>query len=100
MALYINMEKNSLVFNDIDYEKNYNYTPLIAGALNKLDPHQTINFAIDLDETPIIFMLYIDKIKRAVPDIDIKVYHKEDSPLLRENIEKENTYYNIDEFPQ
>ncbi len=97
--LYINKDKNSIAFDELNYDKNFNYMMQIAEALGQLDKTKTMHFIIDLPESPMIFMLYIDKVRQSVPNIDIRVYHKEDSQVIRTAMQnKDNNYYSLNDI--
>ena len=57
--LYINKEKNSLIFDQENFEINYNYLPMLFQAFGELDPNRTIHFAIELEKTPVLFILFL-----------------------------------------
>jgi hypothetical protein len=81
MALYINTEKNSLVFTEEDFEMNKNYLPLIVAALRDLNPEKPIHFGIALEKTPMVFVLYQNKIIKE-SNVDLRLYHKDRSEKL------------------
>jgi hypothetical protein len=81
MGLLINKEKNSLVFTEEDFDIDTNYMPLIVSALRELDPNKTIHFGILLPKTPMLFVLYQQKLIDE-SNIDIRLYHKDRSEEL------------------
>lgn len=96
MALYINKTQNSIVFNEEDFEIDTNYMPEIVLALMELNPEKTMHFGIDLPETPAIFVLYINKILKENPTIDIKLYHRDTSEILKLSLKSFGIeYHNI-----
>jgi len=99
MAIYINKETNSLEFNSEDYDKNYNYMPSIVMALMDLDNSSKIKIAINLDKTPVIFVLYFRRLIQESGS-DIKIFYKEDSIELRDALISYGMEYNsLKDFP-
>lgn len=96
--LLINHEKNAMVFNSDNFDEKTNYVPLIVRALRELDPKKTIHFAIQLEKTPVVFVLYFRKVIQE--GIDIKIYHTENSDILRNALNTyQMEYINIKDFP-
>jgi len=99
MALYINKEKNSLIFNEKDFQINVNYLPDIVLALMELDESKPIHFAIDLEKTPVLFVLYLRKLLQE-SEATIKIYYKDNSEALKWALKSYGMEYNpIKNFP-
>jgi len=97
--LLLNKEKNSIVFNKEDFGINVNYLPLIISALLELDETKPIHFAICLDKTPMLFVLYFRKLMQE-SDADVRIYYKDNSEALRWALKSYGMpYLSIDEFP-
>lgn len=89
--LHINEDKNILLFDDKEYNKDFNYLPLLVSGFSRLNPKQTIHFGIDLDETPAGFILYVQRILETVKNINqLILYFKEDSPGFIESLTASN----------
>ena len=100
MALLINPEKNSLIFNQDNFHINTNYMPEIAEALRELKKDKIIHFAIDLPKTPALFVLYQDKLLKETPNLDLRLYHRDKSASLKKALKNFNIqYYDLEEFP-
>jgi len=99
MALYINKDKNSLVFTEKDFLINRNYLPDFLMALQDLDPLEKLKIAIDLDKVPVVFVLYFRKLMQD-SSADIDIYYKDDSPELKEALKGYGmAYRNIKKYP-
>ena len=73
--LYINQSLNSIVFDEEDYSLKKNYLPSITLALRELDPLKEIHFLINLEKTPVLFVLAINKfIKESQVNISLYQY--------------------------
>ena len=91
--LYVSQEKNQIIFNNEDYNEKDNYLPLLVDAFSKLDPKKALEVLIDLDRSPVVFILYSSKIIKEA-GARIKLYHLEDSEELRLGLESEGFEYN------
>ena len=99
MALYKNEMNNSIVFNEEDFDINRNYIPDWFMAIGQLDKNKTIEVAIDMPETPVIFLLYLMKVLKETPT-KLNIYHKEDSETLKIALKGYRmAYRNIKKFP-
>jgi len=99
MALYINKELNTLVFNEEEFELHRNYIPDLFLGLRELNPNKEINIAIDMEKTPIVFVLFFKKIIEESPG-DITIFFKEDTDILRKSLINYGLKYrNIEDFP-
>jgi hypothetical protein len=99
MALYINKEKNSLIFDEKDFDMNFNYLPQIVLALMELDENKPIHFAIELPKTPMLFVLYLRKVLQE-SDVDLRIYYKDNSEALRIALKGYGMEYrSLSEFP-
>jgi hypothetical protein len=74
LAIFIEKNQNSLIINRDEFDPNVNYLPDFLFALRDLDPNKKINVVIDLDETPMIFILYLKKIREETPGIKFHLY--------------------------
>ncbi len=98
--LYVEKELNSIVFNEEDFKINVNYMPNIVLALRDLDPTKTIHFALDLEKAPAVFIIYFRDLMRDKPELDLKIYYRDQSKLLPEVLKKFNLLYRpIEEYP-
>jgi hypothetical protein len=99
MALYINKELNSLVFTKKDFKMNRNYLPDFLMALKELNSLKNIKIAIDLDETPILFVLYFRKLLQE-SSANINIYYKDSSASLKKVLKDYGmAYNNIKKYP-
>jgi len=99
MSMYINHAQNSLAFMDDDFEINKNYMPSIFMSLKELDQNKPIHFAVSLDKTPIIFVLYFRKLLQESPS-DITFYYKDTGEPLKEALRSYGMEYkNIEDYP-
>jgi len=97
--LYINPLKNSIVFDEKDFKIDKNYLPILVLAFRDLDKDRPINFAIELEKTPIIFVLFLRKLLKET-DAKIKIYFKENSESLRAALKSYGiTYRPLSDFP-
>jgi hypothetical protein len=100
MALFIDKANNSLYFNEEDFEINKDYMVDIVSALRDLDPQRPIYFGLDLPETPIVFIVYFKKLVKETPEIDFRLYLKEQNSFLKDLLKMYKlSSYSIDEFP-
>jgi len=100
MALYKNNTNNSIVFNQEEFDINRNYIPDFFIAVGSLDKNESIHIAIDLEETPVLFVLYFMKLIDSVKDSSITIYYKEDTKELKSALKGYGLkYINIDQFP-
>jgi hypothetical protein len=99
LMLYINKEHNSLVFDSKDFSIKMNYMPIIFMAIRELDKDKPIHFAVELEKTPAIFVLYFKKIKEE-SDLDFRVYYLENSDILKNILSGYNMKYRpLSDFP-
>jgi len=96
---YINKEKNSLVITEEDFDINYNYLPEMFDIFRQMDPKKPIEVVIDLEKTPILFVLYFRKLMQESETL-YNIYYREDSePLKTALIGYDMPYKNIKERP-
>jgi hypothetical protein len=97
--LYINSPKNSLIFDEKDFKIDKNYLPMLVLAFRELDKDRPINFAIELEKTPIIFILFLRKLLKET-DAKINIYFKENSESLRAALKSYDIIYKpLSDFP-
>jgi len=97
--IYLNKEFNSLIFTEKDFDLNYNYIPDLFLAVRELNPKKEIYIAINLPETPIIFVMFFRKIIQESP-AKIYVYFRDDSKALKDGLELSGIQYrNIKNYP-
>lgn len=89
----INIETNKIIFDDQNYDKKLNYLPMIVDGLSKLDPTKEICFLIDLDKTPVVFIMYISKVYKET-GTDFKLFFREDSEELKVALEAQGLKWN------
>jgi len=100
LALFINKDRNTMIFNDEDFENNRNYIPDLFLGLNELDKNRDIHIAIDLEKTPIVFILFFRKILSG-SQTPIYIYYKEDNDIFKAALTNYGlTYRNINDFPE
>ena len=97
--LYLNKKLNSIVFTSKDFDNNRDYLPDFFMAMGELNPKKKIKIAIDLKETPVIFVLYFKKLlQESIGDIDI--YYKDRGDALRSSLKDYGMQYkNIKKYP-
>ena len=99
MALYKNEKNNSIVFNQDDFDINRNYIPDWVLAIGSMQKDKPIDIAIDMEETPILFILYLMKVKEETPAV-IRIYYRDKSEALKIALKGYNlSYRNIKKFP-
>jgi hypothetical protein len=87
-----------MVFDDTEFEINRNYIPDLFLGLRELDPDKPINIAINMDKTPVVFVLFFRKILQESPN-EINIYYKEDTEYLKLSLKSYGMpYKNITEF--
>lgn len=97
--LMINQETNQMIFNSDDFDPELNYLPLVVDGLSRLDPTKDIYFLMDLDKTPVVFIMYIAKVQEN-SQVNFKLYFKETSADLKIGLEAQGlTWNSISDWP-
>ena len=97
--LYINKELNSLVFTQEEFKINRDYMPDFFMAIGELNPKKKIRIAIDLDETPVLFVLYFRKLMQESQG-DFEIFYKDKGEPLRTSLKDYGMpYKNIKKYP-
>jgi len=98
LALFINKDLNTMVFDETEFEINRNYIPDLFLGLNQLDKEKPINIAINMEKTPMVFILFFRKILQGT-DAEINIYYKENNDILRTALKSYSMVYkNINDF--
>jgi hypothetical protein len=87
-----------MVFDETEFEINRNYIPDLFLGLNQLDKEKPINIAINMEKTPMVFVLFFRKILQGT-DSEINIFYKEDTDVLKTSLKSYGMVYNnIDNF--
>ncbi len=98
--LYVEKELNSIIFDDKEFQPQRNYMPDLVLAFRDLNKNETIHFVVNLDKTPLLFILYFRKLRQSMPDLGLELYFKEKNDLLVGTLSSYKLKYkNITEFP-
>jgi len=74
--------------------------PEIVYALRELDPKKTLHFVIDVEQAPAIFILYFRQLKQQDLNLDLRMYFRDQSLILRDILKKYAIdFYDIEEYP-
>jgi len=92
--IFVEPKINSIIINQIDFSISRNYIPEFVLALRELDPRKTIHFVVDLDNTPVMFIVYFRKLKETNPDLDLELYFRDQGDILKKVINQYNLTYN------
>ncbi len=96
MELYINKELNSLRIKDNETVKDKTFMILFSQSLTELDPSQKIKIILDMKYSPLVVVLYLRKVIQEMGDINMEIYHTEDSEVLKNGlISFDIPYFNI-----
>jgi len=98
LGIFINKELNNLLITDENFEINKNYIPDLFLIFRDLDQNKPINIILNMKKTPIIFILFFNKIIQSGA-AEINIFFKEDTKILRQALLGYNIKYNsIDKF--
>lgn len=92
MGILFNKEKNSMIFDKEDFHINTNYIPFLFDVLRQMDQKRPVKIAIDLDKTPVIFVLYFKKLVEEGA-AEYEFYFKENTEVLRAALQRYGVPY-------
>jgi hypothetical protein len=101
--VYVEPELNAIIFMELSgdrYRKNYNYTPEIVLGLRKLNKEKEIHFVVGTDQAPAPFVILFRQLKQENPHLQLSMYFKDQSEMLKKVLDKFNLKYNtIEDYP-
>ncbi len=98
--LYVEKENNWIVFDEKEFQPKKNYMPELVLAFRDLDQNKPIHFVVNMDKTPLLFILYFRKLRQSLTELDLHLYFKEKNKLLEGTLASYKLKYkNIEEFP-
>ncbi len=98
--LFVEKKLNSIIFNEVDFKPEHNYMPELVLAFRDLDRRKAINFVLDLEKAPILFILYFRKLKQLQNSLELNLFFRDESPILPKVLASYGLKYkNISEYP-